>query len=47
MKNLPRYIVEKTGDKWEIWDTVNNEFTGLKFLTKAEASTKAQDLNSK
>jgi len=47
MTTLPRYIVERTGDTWSIWDTVEHEYTGFEFATKSEASTKAQDFNQR
>jgi hypothetical protein len=50
---LPRYIVEKNGTNYAIWDTVEHEYTGFQYSSseyvnpKEEASKKCKEFNSK
>lgn len=46
MVTLPRYIVEKQGSIYAIWDTVEHEYTGFEYPTKIEASEKAAIINN-
>jgi len=43
---LPRYIVERKGVIYIIWDTLEHEETGFEFSTKEEASEKCQKINN-
>lgn len=53
MVKLPRYIVEKKGLIYAIWDTVEHEYTGFEFShsehenPKQAASDKCKEFNSK
>jgi hypothetical protein len=42
---LPRYIIERAGQVWVIWDTIEDEYTGFEFATKQEASQKCASIN--
>ena len=50
---LPRYIVERNGSMYKIWDTVYHEYTGFEFTPeefenpKKAASEKNQEINAK
>jgi hypothetical protein len=47
MITLPRYIVERNGHTWSIWDTVEHEYTGFEFDTKQAASDKCSNFNQR
>ncbi len=44
---LPRYILEKQGTGWIVWDTVEHEETGYESSSKEEMSAKAKNLNER
>jgi hypothetical protein len=44
---LPRYMVERKGEQWAIWDTVEHEYTGFEFTDKQQAVAKAHDFNTR